>query len=180
MKGEPMKLNQLLTAILLSLLAVGAAHAQGQKFDSPRKSTEMTLNGKKISVDYGSPAMHERKIVGGLVPYGKVWRTGANKATHFMTEADLTIGGVAVPKGTYTLYTLPSESGWKLIINKQTEQWGTVYDQAQDFARIDLKVGKTSAPVDSFTISLVPAGSGGMLKLEWESTSASVMLAEKK
>lgn len=175
-----MKLNRLLIATFISVLAFGAALAQTQAPASPRKSAEMMLNGKKVSIDYGSPSMRNRKIVGELVPYGKVWRTGANKATHLTTEADLLIGGVTVPKGTYTLYTLPTETGWKLIINKQTGQWGTVYDQAQDLARIDLKATKTPAPVESFTISLSPAGNNGNLKMEWENTSAWVMFAEKK
>src|SRR5262245_36841288 len=99
---------------------------------SPRKSAELTFNDKKLSVDYGSPSVRGRKIFGGLVEYDKVWRFGANAATHFKTDADLIIGNVPVPKGTYTLYVLPSEKGWKLIINKQTGQWGTEYNQDQD------------------------------------------------
>lgn len=91
---------------------------------SPRKSAELTLDGEKISVDYGAPSMRDRKIMGELVPYNQIWRLGANKATHFTTEADLAMGGVNVPAGTYTLFALPSETGWKLIINKTTGQWG--------------------------------------------------------
>ena len=90
-----------------------------------------------------SPSMRGRKIMGGLVPYDKVWRTGANAATTLKTTAALDFGGTLVPAGTYTLYTLPGEKGWKLIINKQTGQWGTQYDQAQDLARVDLKVDAT-------------------------------------
>lgn len=150
---------------------------------SPRKSAELTLNGKKISVDYGAPSMRGRKIFGGLEPYGKVWRTGANKATHLTTEVDLVVGGVNVPAGTYTLFTVPSESGWKLIINKTTGQWGIPYKpeyEKTELARIDMKVEKTASPVELFTISLDKAGSGGVLKLEWENTRASVNFTEKK
>jgi hypothetical protein len=93
----------------------------------------------------------------------------------------LTIGGTAVPAGKYTLYTLPSESGWKLIINKETGQWGTKYDEKQDLARVDMQVGKTSAPVEEFTISFDKSGGdAAKLKLEWENTSATVDVKEKK
>jgi len=119
--------------------------------------------------------------VGELVPYGKVWRTGANSATSLTTDTDLVIGGTAVPAGKYTLYTLPGETAWKLIINKQTGQWGTQYDEKQDLARVDMQVGKTSAPVEQFTISLDKSGAdSATLKLEWESTSATVDVKEKK
>ncbi len=119
--------------------------------------------------------------MGGLVPYGQVWRTGANEATSFTTDTDLVVGGTAVPAGKYTLYTLPGESSWKLIINKQTGQWGTKYDEKQDLARVAMQVGKTSAPVEQFTISFDKAGSdAAKLKLEWENTSASVDVKEKK
>ncbi len=123
--------------------------------------------------------MRGRKIMGALVPYDQVWRTGANAATSLTTEADLVIGNVTVPKGSYTIYTLPSARGWKLIINKQTGQWGTDYDKSHDLARIDLEVKPLSSPVEQFTISLDKAGSGGVLKLEWENTSASVSLSAK-
>lgn len=173
-----MRYTRILAVALASILAFGVSLVSAQQ--SPRKSAEITLNGKKITVDYGAPSMRSRKIMGGLVPFNQVWRTGANKATHFTTEADLVIGSVEVPKGTYTLYTLPGESGWKLIINKQSGQWGTVYDEKQDLARIDMKVEKTAAPVEMFVISLASAGNkGGVLKLEWENTSASVSFKEK-
>jgi hypothetical protein len=169
--------------IITSIVALACiqlvAIAQQQPL-SPRKSAEMMLNGKKISVDYGSPSVRGRKIFGDLVPFGKVWRLGANKATHFTTEADLMVGEVSVPKGTYTLYALPSESGWKLIINKQTGQWGTVYDEKQDLARIDMKSEKTKAPVEALVFSLAQSGKGGMIKVEWDNASAWVNFTEKK
>lgn len=166
-----------LTMILLTILlsTLGAVLIQAQQYTSPRGSAELTLDGKKISVDYGRPSMHGRKIVGGLVPYDQVWRTGANKATHLTTEADLTIGGVAVPKGTYTLFTVPSPNGWKLIINKHTGQWGIPYKaeyEQEELARIPMKVETISSPVEQFTISLEKTRGGGVLKLEWENTRA--------
>lgn len=187
---ETMKLNDkriiawatALALILISSFNASLPQAQQQPL-SPRRSAEMELNGKKLSVDYGSPRMRGRKIMGELVPYDRVWRTGANKATHFTTEADLIIGNVTVPKGTYTLFTLPSQKGWKLIINKRTGQWGIPYtadDEKQELARIDMKVETLSAPLEEFTISLEKAGDGGILKLEWETTRASVAFKEKK
>jgi hypothetical protein len=175
-----MKLIRLSALACLSLLLASAAFSKTQQPASPRKSAEIMLNAKKISVDYGAPSMKGRKIMGQLVPFGQVWRTGANKATHFTTDADLMIGTVAVPKGTYTLFTLPGETGWKLIINKQTGQWGTQYDEKQDLARIDMKIETSKAPIELFSISLAQSGQGGTLKLEWENTIASVAFTEKK
>jgi hypothetical protein len=140
---------------------------------SPRDTAEMTYAGERILVDYGRPYARGRTIMGGLVPYGQVWRTGANAATTLVTPRDLRIGGTPVPAGTYTLYTLPGEREWQLIINRQTGQWGTEYDQAQDLARIPMRVERTMAPVEQFTINLM-AGSPATLSLEWENTRASV------
>ncbi len=169
-------LTTILLGLSLSSLSLRSSHAQA----SPRGSAEITLNGSKISVDYGRPSMRGRKIMGELVPYDQVWRTGANRATHFTTEADLVIGGVAVPKGTYTLFTLPSQSGWKLIVNKKTGQWGIPYSyENEELARIDMKVEKLPSAIEQFTISLDKDGADGILKMEWETTRASVKLTAK-
>jgi hypothetical protein len=172
-----------LAAVLISLFAcvmitanLGLATAQRK---SPHETVETTINGKKVSITYGRPYVKGRQIVGGIVPYDKVWRTGADEATTLVTEGDLMIGNLSVPKGTYTLYTLPSASGWKLIVNKQTGQWGTVYQEAQDLGRVDLKVAKTSAPVEQFTIYLDKDAKGGVMRLEWENTRASVPFTVK-
>jgi hypothetical protein len=172
--------RQLVYGLVFALTMILGAVATNAQKPSPPKSAEMMLNGKKVMINYSAPSMRGRKIVGELVPYDKVWRTGANEATKLTTEADLMIGNVAVPKGTYTLWTLPTANGWKLIINKQTGQWGTQYDEKQDLARIDMQVGKTAAPVEQFLITLAPQGKGGVLKLEWENTSAMVNITEKK
>ena len=133
----------------------------------------------RITIDYGQPHARGRTIVGDVVPYDSPWRTGANEATSLVTDADITIGGVAVPKGSYTLYTLPSRSGWKLIINKNTGQWGTDYLPEHDLARVVLRARQLREPLDSFSIWLVPdvernaqggiaAGlSRGVLRLAW-------------
>jgi DUF2911 family protein len=179
-KGDMnMKMNRVLLTLVALGVLIGAAAAQQNRV-SPHETTELTLNGKKITVIYGRPSMKGRKIMGGLVPFGKVWRTGADEATVLKTEADLTIGGLAIPKGSYAIFTLPSESGWKLIVNKVAEQMGAFdYDEKQDLGRVDMKVGKTSAPVEQFTITLAKSGTGGALKMEWENTSASINFQAK-
>ena len=113
--------------------------------------------------------------MGGVVPFGIVWRTGANAATSFVTQADIVLSGVAIARGSYTLYTLPSSKQWKLIISKQTGQWGTAYNEKLDLARIPLKKVRLSQPVEKFTISLEQtAEKTGVMKLAWEKTQLSV------
>ncbi len=141
---------------------------------SPRDSAELTLNGKNISVNYGSPSMRGRKIMGSVVPYGKVWRTGANAATGFTTQADLIIGNIKIPRGSYTLFSIPSAKQWKLLINKQTGQWGTVYQEKLDIARIPLKKKTLTDKVERFTITLERTGDkSGVMKFSWEKTQLS-------
>jgi hypothetical protein len=171
----------LCTPLLIGATLLGVVYAQ--RYTSPRGSAEILLNGKKISVDYGRPSMHGRKIMGELVPYGQVWRLGANKATHLTTEADLSIGGITVPKGTYTLFAVPNEKSWKLIVNKVTGQWGIPYKpeyEKEELGRLDMQLAVIPAAVEEFTISLEKSGNGGILKCDWEKTSASIKFTEKK
>jgi uncharacterized iron-regulated membrane protein len=147
---------------------------------SPPAQASVKIGAASITIDYARPSMKGRKIVGGLVPYDKVWRTGANAATTLKTDAAITIGGTEVPAGTYTIYSLPGEKAWKLIINKQTGQWGTQYDQAQDLARIDLKMESAPQPVELFTITLSASGpNAGQIVLEWESTRLTAPISAK-
>jgi hypothetical protein len=119
--------------------------------------------------------MRGRKVMGGLVPYGEVWCTGANDQTSIMTEADLDISGMKLPKGHYTLYTLPQEKDWKLIINKQTGQFHTEYHPDLDFGRVPMNIKTLPAPVETLKIELKnEGGSKGMLAIAWERTEASV------
>lgn len=150
-----------------------AAAPGQQQVLSPRDTAEMRFGNDRVFIDYGRPSMRGRTIMGGLVPYGRVWRTGANEATTFVTPRDLRIGEARVPAGTYTLYTLPGESEWQLIINRQTGQWGTEYDPSQDLARIPMRVERLAQPVEQFTIDFEP-GSGNVfnLALRWENTRA--------
>jgi hypothetical protein len=172
-------LKSIVALSLVLALSVVAFSAQQKKRTSPPGSAEIAVNGKKITINYHRPSMDGRKIFGELVPYGKVWRTGANNATSLKTEADLMFGNTVVPAGSYTLYTLPTEAGWKLIINKQTGQWGTQYDEAQDLTRVDMKVDKLNTPVEQFTLTLAATKNGGILKMDWETTTASAAFKVK-
>ena len=171
---------------MLSLLVVAAlaaiALAQEKKpLSPPGEATVTFADGKTVAIQYSRPSMRGRKVFGGLVPYDQVWRTGANSATSLKTDVALTIGGANVPAGSYTLYTLPGMSSWKLIINKQTGQWGTEYDLGQDLARIDMKVTQRPSGLELFTISFdKTGGNSATLKLEWENTIATVEVKEKK
>jgi hypothetical protein len=162
----------LLAAAVLTI----PAFAQERQRPSPPAKAKTTIAGKNIAIDYSAPSKRERKIIGGLVPFDKVWRTGANEATTLVTDADLLIGGsLLVPKGTYTVFTVPGEKEWELIINKQTGQWGTRYDEAQDLGRVKMKVKPVKDTVETFAIDLKPGkGQDGLLTLTWENTQASV------
>ncbi|HYL93719.1 MAG TPA: DUF2911 domain-containing protein [Alphaproteobacteria bacterium] len=162
-------------ALALSLSLDAQQPSQDKsKRPSPPGTASIELKGKKVTIDYSRPSVRGRKIMGELVPYGQVWRTGANEATTLTTGTDLNIGGAKVPAGTYTLYTLPGESAWKLIINKQTGQWGTEYDEAQDLVRIDMQKSATAKLVEQFTISFSVKDNNTFLVLEWENTRVSV------
>lgn len=150
------------------------AAQQGVGALSPRDSAVADVGGAHVAVDYGRPFKRGRVIFGQVVPWGEVWRTGANAATGFTTSRDLQIGGVRVPAGKYTLFTLPTQQGWKLIINQQTGQWGTEYDAARDLARIDMQTRKLDTAVEGFTIRIQPEGQGGVLRLQWDDTEAFV------
>ena len=157
------------------LFLVAAALPGQAQVLSPRMTTSVTIDGKKITIGYGAPSMRGRKVMGGLVPYGEVWCAGANDATSIDTEADLEIGGMKVPKGSYTLWALPNTSEWKLIVNKQTGQWHTEYRERFDLGRVKMNVKTLPAPVERFKIDLTAAGANkGTLALSWETTEVSV------
>jgi hypothetical protein len=140
----------------------------GAKQLSVRDTARATIGAAALSVDYGRPLMRGRELLGKVVPYDRVWRTGANAATQFTTLAPITVAGIRVPSGTYTLWTVPRASGTDLVINKQAGQWGTTYDSGRDLARARMTTEKTSAPVEKFTISIVPADEHhGTLMMEW-------------
>ncbi|MGH7528010.1 MAG: DUF2911 domain-containing protein [Gemmatimonadales bacterium] len=138
---------------------------------SPRDTARAQIGAARLEVDYGRPQKRGREIFGKVVPWNQVWRTGANAATQFSTDAALVCGTDTIPAGKYTLWTLPAQRGTKLIVNQQTGQWGTDYDGSQDLVRIDLRRESLPAPVERFTIAVEPSGNGGVLRLSWDTTS---------
>ncbi|MDR5727254.1 MAG: DUF2911 domain-containing protein [Terriglobia bacterium] len=162
-------------AASVALMPVGLAQMSGslarkQPLSPPAKTT-VQLNGKEVSITYNTPSMRGRKIFGDLVPYDKVWRTGANAATTLKTETNLKIGTATVPAGTYTLFTIPSESTWKLIINKQTGQWGLDYEEAQDLARVEMRKDTLPQPQEKMSISFENTHSSTtQLHVRWDTT----------
>lgn len=166
--------NSLVGSLALVAFAAFQSPAQAQK-PSPAADTSVTINGKQITIKYSAPSMRGRKIFGELVPYGQVWRAGANEATSLTTQGDLNINGLKVPAGSYTLYVLPEANQWQLIVNKQTGQWGTVYNQGQDLGRVKMTMSKAAAPVETYKMTLSSdGGNKGKLTLQWENTVASV------
>jgi hypothetical protein len=163
----------------LGLLAGAVSFAQQQRV-SPHETTSAVLGGKKVTIEYGRPYKKGREIFGKLEPFGKVWRTGADEATTLVTDATLVFGSVTVPPGTYTLYTLPGEKEWALIVNKKTGQWGTQYAEADDLGRVPMKVATIPAAVEQFTIKLADTPGGGELHMEWATTRAIAGFTVKK
>jgi Protein of unknown function (DUF2911) len=168
-------------AFLALLILTLTTLALAQKPSPPAQAQCKFSDGKTITVDYSSPRMKGRKIFGGLVPYGEVWRTGANDATTFVTTANLTVGGKSVPAGNYTIFTVPAQDKWTLIVNKKTGEWGIPYKyESDELARVDMKVSQTMSPVENFTIAFDQKGSSCTLALSWENTQASLQVAEAK
>lgn len=167
----------------LSFLATQAScQSDKSKRPSPPATASCSLpDGKTVTVDYSSPRMNGRKIFGGLVPYGQVWRAGANEATTFVVATDVKVGGKDVPAGNYTIFTVPDQNKWTLVISRKTGEWGVPYPgEGSDFLRVDMKPpSKLPSPVENFTIALDKTSGGCTLKIEWETTQASIDIAKK-
>jgi len=175
-------------AAALSAQAQPAARAASTGGNSPHETTSAVVEGNRVTITYGRPHTKSpktgemRKIWGGLVPYGKAWRMGADEATLLITQQPIELGGTEVPAGAYTLYMIPEESGAsKLAISKKIGQWGIPVDEKNDLARVDLTKSATSAPVEQFTMAVQknPSG-GGIIKFSWENTEYSVPFTVKK
>ncbi len=147
--------------------------AEGVRFGelSGRGEASAVIGGATIGIDYGQPLKRGRAIFGALVPYDEVWRTGANRATHFTTNRPLRFGDLDVPAGEYTLFTIPQPDGGTLMINTQTNQGGTTYNPDLDLGRVPLSVEPLDEVVEPFTIAIEPTDDGGVLKLMWDRTA---------
>lgn len=166
------------TAVSVGLLlaTAGGLMAAQEKRASPHEEVTATVSGKKITISYGRPSKKGREIFGALVPWDQVWRTGADEATTLTTEADLTIGTLQVPKGTYTLFTIPKQKEWTLVVNKVAKQWGAyTYDQKQDLGRTPMTVTTNPKLVEQLTLTMEAQGEKKVvLKAAWDTTAASV------
>jgi hypothetical protein len=186
-----MILRQLARTFCCTLALAAAApllHAQmgdmksdsAKPLASPAATATASLGSATIKIDYNTPSMRGRKIMGGLVPYGQVWRTGANPATTLTTSTDMTFGTLTVPAGTHTIYTLPGEKGWLLIINNQTGQWGTVYDPSKDLGRTPMVSKPMAAPQELMSISFEKTTANStQLHVKWETTDEYVTVKLK-
>jgi hypothetical protein len=190
LQEDGMKKVTLLTALLFAVATLSSAQMNMSQDKSKRPSPPASAackfsDGKTITVDYSSPRAKGRKIFGAasdkaLVPFGEIWRTGANEATTLVTGANVTVGGKDVPAGSYTVFTIPKADAWTLAISKKTGEWGTEYPgEGEDLARVPMSVSKTAGPVENFTIAFDQAGGKCTLRMEWENTRASVEVAEK-
>lgn len=172
-------------AVSISLIPPASAQSSGASKAplSPPAKADVSLTDANITIDYSAPSMRGRQIFGNgtLVPYGKVWRTGANSATTLKTSGNLKIGSLSVPAGTYTLYSLPTASGWTLIINKQTGQWGTVYKEDMDLGRVPMEKASNASPVEKMVIDFEKtSGDSTELHVKWADVDASVKVTASK
>jgi hypothetical protein len=160
-------------AVAAVCFVIGAPVAHAQRL-SPHETHAFTVDGATITISYGRPTMRGRKIFGALIPYDKVWMPGADEATVFETTASLQFGDFKLPAGRYSLYTMPSEKQWTLIINRKTGQWHTLYVPKEDLAKLPMTAEHLSTPIEQLAISAVPRPQGGAVQLEWETTRFSV------
>jgi hypothetical protein len=166
-----------LAMLLICLLLSVTVWAQGQKPKaSPADSTSGKIGTATITINYSSPSVKGRTIWGELVPYGEVWRAGANEATRFTTDQDIMVEGKLLPAGTYSFYTIPNKDQWTIIFNKTAKQWGTQYDEKQDALRVTAKA-RTGAPMsERLTYAVTKQG----LVLRWENLEVPVAIKPAK
>jgi hypothetical protein len=172
-----------LISVLSGLVLGTGLFAQAPQIEfpapSPAASFKQRVGITDVSVEYSRPSMRGRKIFGGLVPYGEVWRTGANNATKITFSTDVKLGGADVAAGTYALFTIPGESEWTVILNNVTGQWGSyAYNPDNDVARITAKPATVAAPVETFSIGVsnLSAEGSATLYLLWENTRVPVKI----
>jgi hypothetical protein len=147
---------------------------------SPRDTVRAEVGGAVVSIDYSRPAARGRQVMGNLVPYGEVWRTGANNATQLVVDRTMLVGQVEIMPGSYSLFTVPGQDSWDLIINAQTGMSGLARDPSQDVGRTTMEVRRLGQHVETFTIAIQPAVGGAMLAIRWGDVEARVPLSIMK
>ena len=168
-----------LPALVASFAGREAAGA-GMGALSTRDTARAETAGAKVWIDYGRPAKRGRVIFGTVVPFGELWRTGANATTQLGTDQPLEIGGVTLPAGTYSLFTIPSPTAWKLLINSEAGIAGTAHKAEKDLHTLDMKVTQLPETIERFTILIEPSATGGTIHMQWDNTRASIPFAVKR
>ena len=174
-----------LAAVLVAAGVIAAMPALGQQ---KRASDHETISGmvgdkksgNRVTITYGRPNAKGRQIWGGLVPYGKAWRTGADEATTLTTQQPIKIGNDTIPAGTYTLYTVPTDKDAKLAFSKKTGGWGIPVNEKEDLVRVDMKREPLDKKVDQFTMAITGGATSGTIKMMWENAQYSVEFANAK
>lgn len=168
----------IILVVVLGVIGLGYGALQMLKLNTKKHSPEAEVpyfkGDFKVSVAYCQPAKKGREIFGNLVPYNEVWRTGANEATHFTTNKDLKFAEGTLPKGTYSLFSIPNEGEWTIIFNNKNGQWGTQYDQDEDQLRVKAKPSKLDETVEIFRIRFDEAQDSVLMQLEWDQTRVSL------
>jgi hypothetical protein len=170
-----MRFKALAACVLMAgSLQLACAQRTRQRI-SPHQATNATIDGAEISINYGRPTMRGRKIMGALVPYGRIWCPGADEATKLTSNRNLRIGNLQVPAGSYSLWMMPTADDWTLIVNKQADVWHTRHPAQDDLGQVPLEKKTLSAPVEQLTFSVEknPEGSGGIIRMRWETTEVS-------
>ena len=175
-----MKKTLRIVAIVVAVLVVAFLGLRTfTKSKSPEAVIENTHNGLNVKVTYCQPTKKGRVIFGELLPFGEVWRTGANEATIIHFGQDVSIAGKPLAKGDYSFWTIPGPTGWTAIFNKETGQWGTQYDQKQDALRVPIISRKHTPMAEQFTMMFASEGNGTNLVLAWDETEAVVPIAKQ-
>ncbi len=175
-----MKRILIIIGVIAVVLLAGYLTLRGiTKSKSPEAIAQVNQNGLSIRVDYCQPYKKGRKIFGGLVPYGQVWRTGANEATVIDFDQDVFVAGQPLAEGKYSLWTIPSQGGWIAIFNRETGQWGTNYDQTKDALRVPVPARTRSRVAEQFYISFMPDDEGTDMVLAWDKTEAIVPIRKR-
>jgi len=180
----PMRNFTLLLSALCVFLLAGTAQAQQDKSQRPSPTTTASshLGEAKIVITYGSPAVKNRSVWGKLVPYGKIWRTGANEATTFEVSTDVMVEGKKLPAGRYALFTIPEEDSWTFIFNKDADQWGAYnYDEKKDVLRIEATPAKNGEFSERLTFAVIPDGNKeASVTMFWEKIAVGFKLTPAK
>ncbi len=162
------KILIIIVSLIVIVIAVYFGFLTFTKMASPETSAQFDKNGLKIGVFYSQPSKKERDIFGGLLPYGKVWRAGANEATEIEISKDVAVGGSALKAGRYSVFIIPNQDKWTIIFNKSIGIWGTQYDQEDDILRVDVPVSERPEVLEKLTFSFQEAETGADMSIEWD------------